>query len=558
MLPNLSRTQVSRRRFLAAIASASASTVPLLAACASSGGTTPTQAGTQSTTSTAAPASGGTATSAPSGSTATTVASPAPSAQGVPGGTLRATLGAEPTTMDPHKGNTLFDRDVWDQLFDALIDDDFLSGVNGALAESWDSSDAKTWTFKLRAGATFHDGSPVTAEVVKASFERVADKATGASQQFTRITNPIASIDTPNASTVVFQLKDPNAVFPIQVGDIKIVPKNFDPTKPIGAGPFQFVEWVRNRYVRVQKYRGYYRQGLPYLDEIMFLPTPDENQKVVLLQAGQVDFTDTIPLPRAQELQRSGNVQVFAIPAGVSPSSYFMPVNGRQAPLDNSKVRQAMNYAIDRASMLDATFGFGTIKSNPVPPKHWAFNPSAISYDKRDTAKAKQLLAEAGVGSGFAAQLKHITSRAEFATLAQLFQANMADIGIKVEIIPQEIGVWVDQVLNKKDFQIGLTGIIPGYDPDYMLSRFDINDADGASMGWQNDEYQQLLVQGRATADQAERKKIYFRSQEIVQEATPGFIVNERPILYGGAPVVQGFRPDMRQHTHFVTVWLKK
>ncbi|HET8523647.1 MAG TPA: ABC transporter substrate-binding protein [Thermomicrobiales bacterium] len=481
-----------------------------------------------------------------------------PAANVTPGGTLKATLGAEPDTLDPHKGNTLFDRDVWDQLYDALVDDDILSGVRGALAESWDSPDATAWTFKLRQGLTFHDGSPVTSAEVKWSVERVQNPDTGASGALGRIVTHVKTIDTPDANTIVFTLDAPNAAFPMQMADIKILPQNFDETKPVGAGPFTFGEWVRNQHVLVNKFANYYRQGEPYLDAIEFRPTPDEDQKVVLLQTNQVDFTDTIPLPRAQEVQKGGQLQVFTIPEGVSPSSYFMPVNCRKPPLDDPRVRQAMNFAIDRQALLDATFGFGTIKSNVVPPKHWAFNPDALSFNKRDVDQAKKLLADAGQSGGFDIELKHITSRAEYTTIAQIVQANLADVGINVKILPEEIGVWVDEVLNKHDFQWGLTGIIPAYDPDYMMSRYDINDADGASMGWENDEYQQLLVQGRAAVEQEERKKIYFRAQEIAQEAAPGFIINERPILYGASMAVQGFRPDIRQHTHFTTVWLKK
>jgi peptide/nickel transport system substrate-binding protein len=217
-----------------------------------------------------------------------------------------------------------------------------------------------------------------------------------------------------------------------------------------------------------------------------------------------------------------------------------------------------MNFAVDRQALFDAAFGYGTIKSNAVPPEHWAFNPDALSFNERDLDQARALLEEAGQGGGFSVQLKHITSRAEYTTLAQVFQANLAEIGITVEIIPQEIGVWVEEVLNKHDFQLGMTGIIPANDPDDFLGRYDIANADGAAMGWEDAEYTELMAQGRAIVDQEERKQIYFRVQEIVQEASPGFILNERPILYGATQAVQGFVPDLRQHTHFTTVWLQQ
>ena len=564
--------RIARRELVAGAAAlvASAGLAPILGACGPSAATPTTGAPTAAPTTAAAPtiaptraavaspAAGATPARA---SAASPAASPAtsPAAQGVPGGTLRATLGAEPTTLDPHKSSTLFDRDVADALYAALIDDDVLEGVQGALAESFESSDAKTWTVRLRRGLKFHDGSEITADVVKASMERVTDPATGAGASFKSRVDQVAAITTPDQGTIRFELKAPNAAFPLDLAEIKIVPRNFDPAKPVGSGAFQFVEWVRNQRVALKKFPDYYQPGLPYLDELVFLPTPDENQKIVLLQTGQVEFTDTIPLPRVQEVQQGGRVQVFGIPAGVSPSSYFMLARTDRPPLDNPKVRQAISYAIDRQALLDTTFDVGTVKSNLVPPKHWAFNPNAPSYNDRNVARARQLLAEASQQGGFSVQLKHITSRAEFSTIAQLVQANLAEVGIRMEIVPLEIGIWVDQVLNKHDFQLGLTGIIPGPDPDDMLVRFSVDrSTDGKAMNWKNDEYERLLAQGRAVVAQEERKRIYFRAQEIGQEATPGFILNERPILYGASPAVQGFRPDIRQHTHFTTVWLKK
>jgi ABC-type transport system substrate-binding protein len=212
----------------------------------------------------------------------------------------------------------------------------------------------------------------------------------------------IDSMSVPDKYTVVFQLKNASATFPLDLADTMIVPTNFNPDKPVGTGPFMFVEWVRNQHVQVKKFSNYHEKGLPYLDGVIFLPTPDENQKVNLLQTGQVDLTDTIPLPRFQELSASGSkVVVVSIPTGVSPSSYFMLARTDQKPLDDPKVRQAINWAIDRQAMLDIDFGVGTIKSNPIPPKSWAFDAGSPSYNTRDIARAKQLLADAGHANGF-------------------------------------------------------------------------------------------------------------------------------------------------------------
>jgi peptide/nickel transport system substrate-binding protein len=556
---------LNRRAFVGRIVAFSV--VPLLQACTAAAPAAPTSAPAPKPTTapapkpTAAPAPTTAAAVAPTTppTTAPAVKPTVPAGQPVLGGILRSTLGAEPTSLDPHKINTLFDRDVADAMFDALIDDDTLDGIKGALADSWDSSDARVWTFKLRAGVKFHDGSPVTADVVKATFDRLQDPNTGITGSIRPTASQVEGVEAVDASTVKITLKTPSAAFPVDASNIKIIPKDFDETKPIGTGAFQFVEWVRNQRVRLKKNPDYFVKGQPYLDELVFLPTPDENQKIVLLQTGQVDFSDTIPLPRVKEVSAGGKIVVYPIPVGVSPSSYFMPLKTDKAPLDNAKVRQAMNLAIDRKALLDVTFGVGTIKSNVLPPKHWAFNPNAMSYDNRDLARAKQLMADGGHPNGFTLQFKFITSRAEYTPMAQLFQANLAEIGVKLELLPKELGVWVDEVLNKHEFELGMTGIIPDYDPHAIMVRYHSKDSqDGQAMNWQNPEFEQMLAQGKATVNQDERKRIYFRAQELAQEGSPGFVVNERPILYGATPQVQGFRPDIRQHTHFASVWMAR
>jgi peptide/nickel transport system substrate-binding protein len=472
------------------------------------------------------------------------------------GGVLRTTLGAEPTTLDPHRAQSIFDYDVKDALFSSLVSDDFIEGARGTLAESWESPDASTYIFKLRRGARFHDGSPVTGDSVKFSLERVAAQGLGLIRS---IPDQVASVDVLDQQTVRFKLKAPNAAFLIDLADMAIVPKDFDPTRPVGAGPFQFVEWVRLRHVRVKKFPGYWREGRPYLDEVVFMPTPDENQKIVLLETGNVEFTDTVPLPRVRDVERSGKMNVLSVPPGISASSYYLLTRADRPPLDNVKVRQAMNFAIDRKALMEVVFQKGTLKSNIIPPKHWAFNPASVSFNDRDVARARKLMAEAGQSNGFALQLKHFTSRAEFAPLAQVIAANLAEINIKVEVFPFQIGIWLNQVLVERDFQIALSGIIPRHDPDIMLGeQYSIRRINGKAMGWRHDLFEKQIDQGRAVVNQEARKRVYSHAQLIAQWESAGFVLNERPILMGAAPSVQGFKPDVRQLIRFEDVWLKR
>jgi len=316
---------------------------------------------------------------------------------------------------------------------------------------------------------------------------------------------------------------------------------------------------VRNQRVRVKKFPDFFKRGMPYLDDVTYVTTPDEDQRLTLLRTGQVDFVDVVSLARVQDLQKEGKFRLITIEPGQRTAAYIMRVNCSKPPFDNLKVRQALNYAIDRQALLDVNFEFGAVRSNFVPSKHWAYNPNARSYDQRDENMAKQLLAEAGLSNGFSAELTHHTVSEVYKSTAQVIQANAADIGIKLALAPFELGVWVDKVLQKRDFQLALSGNSVRSDPDTMFSdMYDQTRVNGGAIQWQNDEAQRLLVSGRELVNRDDRKKIYSRFQEIVQEETPIVVLNEIPGIYASSPAVQGFIPDQRALSFFEPVWLER
>lgn len=328
-------------------------------------------------------------------------------------------------------------------------------------------------------------------------------------------------------------------------------------TKPVGTGPFQFVEWVRNQHIRVKKFPDYFRKQLPYLDQVDFMTVPDDDQRLNLLRTGGIEFVDTLALQRVKDVQNEGKFSLFTPETGRRTASYIMRVNCSKPPFDNVKVRQALSYAIDRQNVLDVNFGYGAIRSNFVPPQHWAFNPNARSYNDRDLAQAKQLLTAAGAND-LMVELTHHTSGDIYKSLTQVIQANAADVGIKISLTPLELGVWVDKVLQKRDFQLALSGNSVRSDPDTIFSdMYDQTRVNGSAIQWHNDEAQQLLAQGRTLLAQEDRKKVYSRLQEIIQEESPIIVLDEIPIFSAATPAVQGFQPDLRGLTYFDKVWLK-
>ena len=485
-------------------------------------------------------------------------ANPTPVGQPVLGGSLRTTLSAEPSSLDPHRPISTFEFSLRGAFFNALIEETPSLELGPALAESWDAHDAKTYTFHLRKGVKFHDGTEVTADVVQASLQRAADPATSPAAAIKAYAERIATMSAPDPYTLNVELKEPSSVFLSDLSEIMIVPKDFDPAKPVGTGPFTFVEWVRNQHIRAKKFSGYFKASLPYLDEVVYQTVTDDDQRVNRLRTGQIDFADTLPLQLVKALDSEGKFSLFTPEPGQRTAAYIMRANCSGPPLNNPKVRQALSYAVDRQAILDVNFGYGAIRSNFVPPRHWAYNPNARRYDQRDLAQAKQLLAEAGVPNGFGVELTHHTVGEVYKSIAQVIQANAADVGIQVSLTALELGVWVDKVLQKRDFQLALSGNSVRSDPDTIFSdMYDQTRVNGSAIQWSNDEAQQLLAQGRTTLDRADRAKIYGRLQEIIQNEVPIVVLDEIPVFAGGAPRVQSFRPDLRGLTYFEQVWLK-
>ncbi len=494
------------------------------------------------------------------------VASVAPLAQAggeerpTPGGVLHTTLYAEPNSLDPHRPITTVEFTMRGAFFNGLVEETPALAVKPGLAESWEvSPDAKTFTFRLHHGVKFHDGSEVTAESVRSSLKRAADPAVSPAAAIKAIADRIETTSAPDRYTVKIELKAPSGIFLPDLSEVMIVPARFDPDRPVGTGPFQFVEWVRNQRIRVKKFPKYFKKGLPYLDEVIYLTTPDEDQRLSLLRTGQVEFVDVVSLARVKSLEKDAKFQVITVTPGQRTAAYIMRINCSKSPLNNVKVRQALSYAIDRQAVLDINFGYGGIRSNFLPSKHWAFNPRARSYDQRDVARAKRLLAEAGLASGFPVELTHHTANETFKSIAQIIQANLADIGIKVSLMQLELGVWVDKVLRKRDFQLALSANSVRSDPDAVYSdMYDQTRVNGGAIQWHNEEAQKLLGEGRTLADNEQRKKVYARFQEIVQEESPIVVLDEVPAMHAAALGVRGFEADNRSLTFFEKVWLKK
>ena len=324
--------------------------------------------------------------------------------------------------------------------------------------------------------------------------------------------------------------------------------------QPIGTGPFVFGAWERNLEISYTKNPNYWKPGLPYLDELTFRMVPDQDQAINLLVSGEVQSIASVNFPRVGEMQSNPAVQVLEVPEPYRLAFHFLLTKTDAPPWDNPLVRRALNHAVDREALLAATLGLGEIRSNPVARGSWAFNPGAPSYDQRDLEQARALMAEAGFAEGgpaFKTTLKYWKEWAQMPQIAQIVQANLAEIGIEVELQLLEIGQWVQTVAYDLDYEMALTALVPRWDPSDQLGNAYKTD-DGQALLWENTQFDVAFAAGAATADEAARAEAYFTCQEIALTECPATVLNGAPIFSAAAADVTGVVQHNRGYQLFI------
>jgi len=225
------------------------------------------------------------------------------------------------------------------------------------------------WTFTLREGVKFHNGRVMTSDDVKFSFERLVAKET-ASPRAADYAN-IKSVTAPDAKTVIFELNKAEAPFlsNLVYGWAAIVPKESVATlrdKPIGTGPFKIVEWVKNSNVTLERFSDYFVKDVPYLDKAIFKVAADPTARLAGLRAGEVDVIPELAVQDLANVRKDPNFKTIEVPFN---GIQLIPINNKTAPFNNVKVRQALNYAVDKKGVIDAAqFGIGVAIGTHLAP----------------------------------------------------------------------------------------------------------------------------------------------------------------------------------------------
>ena len=451
---------------------------------------------------------------------------------------------AEPQALDPAAVTAVNDFRILVNVYDGLVR--YAPGtleVEPALATDWEiSEDGTTYTFDLREGVTFHDGTPFNAEAVKFNFDRMLNEDhpyydTGPFP-LSFFFSAIDEVEVVDDMTVRFHLGEPYAPFLSNLAyptGLMVSPAAVEQygqdygRNPVGTGPFRFVEWRPNEAVVVERNPDYWG-GAPELEAVVFRPITDANTRTAEMLAGGIDLMVEVPPVALGNFEGAG----YEVIEKAGPHVWFLILNTREGPFTDKLVRQAANYAIDKGALVnDVLEGTADIAAGPIPPAFaWAHNEGVEPYP-HDPERARELLAEAGVENpevtfyvteGGSGMLDPVP-------MATAIQADLEEVGFDVNIETYEWNTFLSEVNAGLEGKADMAEMAwMTNDPDtlpYLTLRTAAFPEDGGfnSGYYSNEEVDRLLEQARTSTSQEERAELYKQVQQIVHEDAPWVFV---------------------------------
>jgi peptide/nickel transport system substrate-binding protein len=473
--------------------------------------------------------------------------------------TLVIGRGADANSLDPAEGQSFEAIKMSDWMFDGLVRFEGNShDIGPALATSWDTSkDGKVWTFHLRKGVKFHDGTPFNADAVVFSLERQRDKSSPYySKFFARYPAKFSAIEVTRKVddyTVQLVLKNPDPALLVNLAfyvgyivsptAVKNDKEGFR-THPVGTGYYKFVRWVKDDLIEMEANKDYW-DGAPKIGRVIVKVIPDNDVRLLALQKGEIQLAYGIDYTHFSDVEKDPNLDLSVTSTlGIS----LISMNMDMKPFDNPKVREAMNYAVNRQRIFQTVFyGKGEIANQILPPNWFGHNPSIKGFPY-DPEKAKKLLAEAGFPNGFKTDLISWVNPRPYnpspRDTVALVKSDLAKVGVDVDIKMMNWTTFLGE-RSKSGYGMTMAGWVSGtLDPDGIVypllhSKF-IRNIDLINWShWRSAEGDKLMEEARSTYDRKTRDKLY---QEVAVLAD-----KDVPALYLAHPITAvAFRKNLK------------
>jgi peptide/nickel transport system substrate-binding protein len=480
----------------------------------------------------------------------------------VRGGTLIWGHSETTQNLDMHQTGTASTGRLLQNVHDSIVTVDKKFTVIPNLAESFElSSDGLTYTFRLRPGVKFHDGSDMTSADVKYSFDRCRNPDTGAVNF--EVFNDVASIETPDDLTVVITMNQVNAPFLSRLaenGAGVIMPEgsgDIQGTTPTGCGPFKFVSREFGNEVELVRFDDYWG-GAPWLDGVLSREVTEPTVRLTGIQTGEMHLINDIPLDRVEAMKNNPDLQVLTW----FPLSWaFLNMNHDKPPFNNPKVRMALDYMIDKETLVrGALWGQGEVTGSPSFPTSPTYNAD-LKPRPQDFDKAKALLAEAGFGPGQLEFVFKVTTNYPWHVEAtQILVEWFRQGGVNASIQQLSWSDWLSQCWVDRDYQVTMMNFFTLWEPDFLY--YSLWNSEGAFNYRQikDPEIDRMTAEARRVVDPLERAKIYKAVQQRVYDEAHDVVLWFRNGTVAARQNIGGLENLVHpngSNLQFKNVWLK-
>ena len=482
------------------------------------------------------------------------LATPGVSTSAQEAGTIRVGLDVDAGTGDPRLARDTSAFRLGELVFDGLVQLDTELVPQPALAERWENPDPTTWVFHLRQGASFHDGEAVTAEDVVYTYQSILEESFGAPNRALYV--PITSVTARDPQTVEFKLSEAYAPF-LNYMEMGIVPQHVaeDPSSdfannPVGAGPFKFVRWQKNNRIELAAFAEYW-QGPPKLAGVTLMIVPDNTVRATALETGDLDLIHSPLSP--QDVERLKTTEGVEVSEQTALGYTYLNFNTSDPILSDVNVRRAIAHMVDKAVISEEIYqGMDKPGESPLVPNTWWY--SEVTDHPFDPATAADLLTQAGwqdsdgdgildkAGQKLSLVLKTHSEDPNRIQAVEYLQNVLTENGIEVSVETAEFPTFFEAVRNQ-DYQIALIGWLRLVDPDYaMYNQFRCDGTNNYGK-YCNPRVDELLQQGRATMDPAQRAAIYQEAAQIVVDEVAYDVLLYQGYIVAMRDNVEGFQP---------------
>lgn len=434
-------------------------------------------------------------------------------------------------SLDPANHRDRVTETVIRNIYDGLVTRTPDGVVVPEIAESWDNPEPTIWEFTIRDGVKFHDGSDLTVEDVKFTFDRVIVEGAMEGETSPRkgLLGPLAEVEIVDDSTVRFILEEPWPILLAMLPHQQIVSKDYleqvgsdIATQPMGAGPFKFIEGTIDDRIVLERFDDYYG-GSPEIPtvgpapaaRVIFEFMPEVSTRIAAIQGGDVHIIHMVPPDMVATLEADPNIEVKTVEG---TRMHMFEMNVDRAPFDDVRVRQAVNYAIDMDTIVESVLlGYGITVAGPLLPHGFAVHPDLQPYGY-DPDKAMELLTEAGYADGFELVID-TTDELKDVTYAAASMLN--DIGIEATVRIWDWGVLREHLIEgDRMMSFGTWGNSTLDPSDLLVPKLRSNDRGNYSQ-YANPELDELLDAAEIAVDRDEREQLYHQAQEIIYNDAP-------------------------------------